>query len=91
MSGIRRHLRVIVDGTKHEVVTSARDIAEAEKSGIKAEEAPTVFTLAVAHASLLRLKAPGIPTDLGAFMDLIDDFDDLEGEQDDASPTRADR
>ena len=80
MSGLRRHCVVIVDGEKFEVITSARDVADAEKLGIDAQKQPMMYTLAIVHHTLLRSDKP-VPHDFYDFIDKLDDFEDLEGDQ----------
>lgn len=91
MSGIRRHVILVLDGTKYDLHTSARDLANAERAGYSAADQPMMFSLAVVHQALLRINADNVPRDFEVFVDLIDDFDDLEGDgpDDEQNPTLA--
>lgn len=78
MSALRKPFRVTVDGVPHDIVTSARDFA-----AIQLEDGQTLpgvmSTWAMLHAAMLRLGVPGIPSDLNAFVDLLDEIEDLDG------------
>lgn len=77
MSTLRRRYRVTVDGAAHDIVTSARDYAAIE---VEPDARPGAEqTWAMLHAAFIRLEVPGIPHDLGKFVDLLDDVEDLDG------------
>lgn len=87
MSALRHRFRLVLDGTKYELATSARDMATAEIDPAKTNPQESTFRLL--HAACLRLEFPDIPSDWRDFADLIDDIDDLEPDEggDDADPT----
>jgi len=80
MSTFRRRFRVVVDGVPHDIVTNARDMANIEvdptaPGGLRGAD----MTFRLIHAALMRLGVAGIPTDYDAFVDVLDDLDDLDG------------
>ncbi len=91
MSSLRRHFRIVIDGKTHDLVSSARDIATAEDEGLNGETKPMLYAFAICHAAAMRLGVTGIPQDRDTFIDLIDDFEDLEPDAKDSSanPTPA--
>lgn len=87
MSSLRHRFSIVLDGTEHEIVTSARDMAHVETDA-SANAAEQTFRLM--HAACKRLKIPGTPATWERFADLLDDFDDLEtDEAQDEVPTQA--
>jgi hypothetical protein len=89
MSQLRHRFRIIIDGTKHEIVTSARDLTAVEDP----ENAnPAESTYRLIHAACIRLGLPEIPTLWHEFADLLDDMEDLEADSvigEGTSPTQA--
>jgi len=77
MSTLRRPFRVVIDGEAHDLVTSARDMANVQ--GDPEELGGAMFTFAMLHAACVRLDVPGVPHDLDKFVDLLDDIDALDG------------
>jgi hypothetical protein len=74
MSNFRHHFIIVLDGVKHDIVTSARDVA-----AIDTEASPVIQSWQVLHAACLRLKVPGTPRGSWEdFADLLDDMTDLE-------------
>jgi hypothetical protein len=82
MSTLRHRYRLVLDGTKFEVVTSARDMAAAQidPSNPNANFAEATFRLL--HAACIRNNIPNIPSDWESFADLLDDVDDMEPGED---------
>lgn len=80
MSTLRHRFRLIVDGTKYEIVTSARDLAAAEIGpGVDVENTDmATATFRLLHAACVRLRLPDIPSDWESFTDLVDEVEDLE-------------
>ena len=76
MSQYRHLFRVTLDGSTHDVLTSAHDFAQVQ--GDEAEGEPMRATFRLVHAAMVRLKVPGTPSELDRFMDLLDDIDDRE-------------
>lgn len=76
MSQFRHRFRVTVDGVPHDLVTSARDYADAE---VEAEDTAGMKTYRLIHVALMRLGVAGVPSDFDTFVDILDDFDDLDG------------
>jgi hypothetical protein len=91
MSSLRRHFRIVLDGRTVDLVSSARDIASAEEEGLNGETKPMLYAFAICHAAAIRLGVDGVPHDRDKFIDLMDDFEDLEPDARDATanPTRA--
>lgn len=90
MSTLRHRFRLVVDGTKYEIVTSARDLAAAEIGpGATAGDLAT-GTFRLIHAACLRLELPGIPSEWEAFADVLDEVEDLEPDTEaEVNPTHA--
>jgi hypothetical protein len=89
MSQFRHRWRVVVDGRELEVTTSARDMAALtiDLNGDQAMMDPTQV-MRMIHAALIRTEVADIPNDVDAFLDLLDDMDDLEpGEGESVDPT----
>lgn len=89
MPSVRRHVRVVVAGTKFEVETNALDLAHAERDG----EGDTVRGMRTIWEACRRNRLDGIPTKFDEFLDQLDEIDDLDDTDslagDDLSPTRA--
>ena len=77
MANMRRKLRVVVKGNALEVETSALDIAHAERDG----EGQTVMGFRTAHAACRR-NGLDVPAKFETFLELLDEFTDLTGEED---------
>lgn len=74
---VRRRFRIVLDdGQKHEVETNAFDLVEGEREG----EGPIAQGFRTVHAALLRLKVQGVPASFPAFLQRVDDFDDITDE-----------
>jgi len=91
MSALRHRYRLVIDGVKHEITTSARDMAAAEIDPTEPNSNVAEQTFRLLHAACIRSEIPGIPSDWESFADLIDDVDDLESEAEIApvNPTHA--
>jgi hypothetical protein len=79
VSQFRHRWRIILDGEKFEVTTTARDM-RALQLDLNSDE-PTmspVDVMLVVHAALIRTGAANVPSDPEEFLDLVDDLDDLE-------------
>ena len=87
MPSVRRHVRVVVAGVKHDVETNALDLAHAERDG----EGDTVRGMRTIWEALRRNRVD-VPAKFDTFLDQldeIDDLDDLDGLGDDLDPTVA--
>jgi hypothetical protein len=84
MSTLRHRFRIVVDGEKLEVTTSARDMAAADIGpGVDlAAVNMAEQTFKLIHAACLRMQLPGIPTGWQEFADLLDDIEDLDAGMD---------
>lgn len=92
MSQLRHKFRIVVDGVEHEIRTSARDMAALNLNEFKEDEADMMFAFQLVHAACMRLRIEGVPADIDEFVDVLDDFDDLEPDvavQPSADPTPA--
>ena len=78
MSELRRRVRIVLDGTPYELTTSARDMASVQGDSDEMPSNPMDFAFRLVHAAMIRLDMPGVPTDVDKFIDLIDDYTDLE-------------
>jgi hypothetical protein len=87
----RQRYRLELEGWPEpfEVATNARDTAALviPISDDGRPEFPMGFVLEVVHNALTRQEVPGIPADLGAFMDLVIDVDEI-GQANGVDPTR---
>lgn len=84
MPGVRRHVRVVLNGRKYDVETNALDMVKAEREG----EGPIKMGMRTVHAALVRTKAEDVPPRFDAFLESLDDFEDLdEGDGSDLDPT----
>jgi hypothetical protein len=89
MTTLRHRFHVVVDGSEYEVRTSARDMANAEVDHDGPTSGGVWTTFRLVHAAMLRLDLP-IPTDLDAFVDVLDEVEALDGaESAEPDPTRA--
>jgi hypothetical protein len=79
MSQFRHKWRIVLDGEKYEVTTTARDM-RAMQLDLSTDEPSMspVEVMLVIHAALLRTGADNVPSDPDEFLDLVDDIDDLE-------------
>lgn len=81
MSSLRHPFRIVVDGTSHDIVTSARDFAavnmDVDEAGHSMASAAVTWTML--HAACMRLEVSGVPHDLDKFIDLLDEVIDLDG------------
>ena len=78
MSTLRHRYRLVIDGTKVEITTSARDMAAAQIDPTDPNVNMAEQTFRLLHAACVRSAVPNIPTDWEEFTDLLDDVDDLE-------------
>jgi hypothetical protein len=87
MSEVRRHMRVTIDGTAHDVVTNGRDYADAEHmlaaDGRPMASHPWAASVAVAYLALRRLDPHAAPATFDGFLEA---FDDLDTGDDDEGP-----
>jgi hypothetical protein len=86
MPSVRRHVRVVVAGEKHEVETNALDLAHAERDG----EGDTVRGMRTIWEALRRHRL-AVPAKFETFLDQLDSIDDLDDldSEDDLNPTVA--
>lgn len=77
MSNLRHGFRIVLDGTKYEIVTSARDLAAIDTAD-DANEA--MQTLRLLHAACVRLHID-VPPTWEEFADVLDDMTDLEPDE----------
>ena len=89
MSQLRHRFRIVIDGVKHEIVTSARDMSAIDDPE---KTPPAESTWRLIHAACIRLRLPDIPSSWEDFADRLDDMEDLEPDEPigtEVSPTQA--
>lgn len=79
MSQFRHKWRITWDDKTYDITTTARDLAAMQLSlDTDGPVLSPVQMMLVFHRAMLRLEIEGIPSDPDAFLDKMDDFDDME-------------